>query len=217
MWPLSSLGDWSVQGVANIYITDRLNYLALRLLLLNIGRPRKEKMFRFSICDVRQFISRRTFCQPLSSPLLCSLWWCLPQFSCLSLASFLLSLLCLPAFCFLLLLCIHGCFHISVCYLSFTSFPLPPSCLLLSCLFLYIICWHNAFVSFSLCVSFVFVFCFVFSFHVSSWFPPGCSVRFILAVYFLSLKPWRWIIEQTDPRVLSCYWGGMCVCVFVLV
>lgn len=99
MWPLSSLGDWSVQGVANIYITDRLNYLALHLLLLNIGRPRKEKMFRFSICDVRQFISRRTFCQPLSSPLLCSLWWCLPQFSCLSLASFLLSLL-LPA-CFL--------------------------------------------------------------------------------------------------------------------
>lgn len=151
MWPLSSLGDWSVQGVANIYITDRLNYLALHLLLLNIGRPRKEKMFRFSICDVRQFISRRTFCQPLSSPLLCSLWWCLRQFSCLCLASFLLSLLCLPAFCFLLL-CIHGCFHISVCYLSFTSFPLPPSCLLLSCLFLYIIYWHNAFVSFSLCV-----------------------------------------------------------------
>lgn len=146
-------------------------------------RPRKEKMFCFSICDVRQFISRRTFCQPLSSPLLCSLWWCLPQFSCLSLASFLLSLLCLPAFCFLLLLCIHGCFHISVCYLSFASFPLPPSCLLLSCLFLYIIYWHNAFVSFSLCVSFAFVFCLVFSFHVSSWFPPGCSVRFILAVY----------------------------------
>lgn len=178
-------------------------------------RPRKEKMFCFSICDVRQFISRRTFCQPLSSPLLCSLWWCLPQFSCLSLASFLLSLL-LPA-CFLFpppplysRLFPHLCLLFVIYVFSSSSLL---SVVVLS--FLYIIYWRNAFVSFSLCVSFAFVFCLVFSFHDSSWFPPGCSVRFILAVYFLSLKPWRWIIEQTDPRVLlgRC----VCVCVFVLV
>ena len=60
----------------------------------------------------------------------------------------------------------------------------------------------------SLCFSFVSLSIFYDS-------PLGSPNRSILVLYFLSLKPWRWIIEQTDLWLHSCRFGVcVCLCLF---
>ena len=98
-------------------------------------------------------------------------------------------------------LCIHSCLYILSFKLSF-FFPLclcqPVRLSLFSCiLFSKIIL--------SLIVFFVCLFVlFYFFLSLSLDDPPATPSRSILMVYFLSLKPWRWIIEQTDPWLRSC-------------
>lgn len=102
-------------------------------------------------------------------------------------------------------LCVHGCLYISVPYLSFfssISFSLSLSLVLRQpvCLF------HSS----TLYSAFVLFLCFPFYLYDS---PPGSPNRSILVLYFLSLKPWRWIIEQTDLWLHSCC-SGVCLCLF---
>lgn len=158
------------------------------------------------------FLSFNTLCQPLSSPHLHSLCWCLPQFSCLLLPPSLLFFLCLTACLFSPLYSLPSPHLLLICHFPLSILPVfPPSSFLLSsfvslsrfCLFLHVILWHNILPFMS-----VFFLCFL---SISAGFPPAGPARSILVVYFLSLKPWRWIIEQTDPWLHSCCLGVVCV------
>lgn len=168
----------------------------------------KGHFFLFYVCDVRQLISFSTHCVSL----------CQPQISILSVdvslnfhvscSLLLFCLLCLIAS-FFPPLCIHRCLYISIFCLSFPFIFLP--CLFLAFLFLssfvslsvfaFFLHWHNI-----LSLSLYFPF-------VSHYLPDSLQAdpRSILVVYLPSLKPWRWIIEQTDPWLHSCCLGVVCL------
>ena len=109
------------------------------------------------------------------------------------------------------------CFLLSAFMAVFTSpflichfFPSISVSLSLSLSLSLVLCQPVCFILRHYIPSLCFSFCFPFYLYDS---PPGSPSRSILVVYFLSLKPWRWIIEQTDLWLHS-WCLGVRLCLF---
>lgn len=144
-----------------------------------------------------------TLCQPLSSPdLFFSLLMCPLISMSLSTPCCSLSLLCL---------CVVSSSLYSLSSLDFFYFicHFPPSSVSFSSLFSLWSFVSLSLFAFSSCILFFEIIVLYLSFSpfvVFCWYPRQFYFSALLS---LSPKPWRWIIEQTDPWLYSCCLGVM--------